>query len=74
MGLIMTESDWLRPKEAVRYLATLGCCYSYRTLGNLRSNNNAGKGPSFVRIGWSKVRYLKADLEAWAKKQMVRVD
>ena len=70
----MAESDWLSPKEAARYMANLGCALSHRTLGNLRSNNNAGKGPPFFRSGWRTIRYLKADLDAWVKKHAVRVE
>jgi hypothetical protein len=70
----MAESDWLRPKQAANYLANLGCFFSPRTLSNLRSNNNAGKGPPFVRSGSKTIRYLKSDLEEWARKQVVRIE
>ena len=70
----VSESDWFRSKEASAYLATLGCFVSHRTLDNMRAKNNAGGGPSFIRTGWSTIRYHKTDLDLWAKKQTVRVE
>jgi hypothetical protein len=70
----MAKGDWLCCKQVAAYLTEVGCPISHKTLANLRINNNAGKGPSYVRSGWKTVRYLKADLEAWAKRQMVRVE
>jgi hypothetical protein len=75
MGLTgMGANDWLSGKKASLYLEALGCFVSHKTLANYRCNNNAGRGPSFVRTGWKTVRYLKTDLDAWAKRQMVRVE
>jgi hypothetical protein len=70
----MVESDWLCTKEASSYLKTIGCFISPKTLANLRNNNNAGKGPTFSRTRWKTVRYLKADLQAWAAQNVERVE
>jgi hypothetical protein len=73
----MTEpkaSDWLNRKRAASYLADHGCPISVRTLELWASNNNAGRGPPFVRVRSKIIRYLKADLQAWASREIVRVE
>ena len=60
-------------KEAARYLGTLGMTVAPHTLACWASNNNAGRGPTFIRIGWSQVRYRKSDLDAWARSRMREV-
>ena len=67
------DAEWLTRKEAAKYLATLGCPMSPKTLANLAANGNAGKGPPFTRARWTIARYTKGDLEAWAESQMRRV-
>lgn len=61
-------------KEAALYLSSIGQRITAATLRNLASNNNAGKGPPFDRIGWGSVRYSRADLDAWAKARTTRVE
>jgi hypothetical protein len=72
--MMMAENEWLCGKLAAAYLATLGCFVSPKTLANLRSNNNRGRGPAFTRSRWKTVRYLKVDLDAWAKRETVRIE
>ncbi len=64
--------DWLTRKEAATYLASIGCPISKRALEKRASNNNAGKGPAFTRIGWRTVRYKREDLDAWAYRETTR--
>lgn len=66
--------DWLSRKDASLYLTAIGCPTSVRALEKRASNNNAGKGPSFTRSSWKCVKYKRADLDAWAQTQVVRVD
>jgi hypothetical protein len=67
-------ADWLNRKRAAQFLADLGCPVSTRTLELWASNGNAGKGPPFVRVRTKIIRYLKADLQAWASREIVRVE
>lgn len=60
-------------KEAAIYLTAIGYKITAKTLTNLASNNNEGKGPPFDRLGWGSVRYGRSDLDAWAKARTVRV-
>ena len=60
-------------KEAARYLTEIGQPITPKTLENMASNSNEGKGPPFDRIGWRAVRYARADLDAWAKARTTRV-
>lgn len=66
--------EWLSRKEAARYLESIGCPVSARSLETRAANNNEGRGPPFTRVGWKTVRYRKADLDAWAKREAVRVE
>lgn len=61
-------------REAVAYLASKGVHIAMQTLANMASNNNAGRGPAYTRIGWRAVSYSKADLDAWIKQYVVRVE
>ena len=70
----MTEDDLLGRKQAAAYLTGLGVSIAPKTLGNLASNQNAGKGPPFLRIRWRQVKYRRAELAAWAKAQIKKVD
>ena len=72
-NLNIGKDDFLSRKQAVAFLASLGCPLSYGTLGNMASNNNEGKGPPFHRIRWRIVRYKRQDLMDWVKKETVRV-
>lgn len=65
--------DWLTRKEAVDYLRSIGCPVTQRSLEKKASNNNAGKGPSFTRVGWRTVQYQRRDLDAWAYRETTRV-
>ena len=67
------SKEWLNRKEAAIHLANIGCPISVRTLEKWASHNNAGKGPPFMRIRWKIVRYSRADLEAWAYREVERV-
>lgn len=68
------QAEWLSRKEAARYLESIGCPVSVRTLETRAVNNNEGRGPPFTRIGWKTVRYKREDLDRWAKKEAVRVE
>jgi hypothetical protein len=67
------DEDWKTREQAAQYLTDIGCPISLRTLANLASNNNAGRGPPFTRYRWNRVRYFRPDLDQWAKEQRVRV-
>lgn len=67
------ESDFLSRKEASSYLAKIGCPLSVQTLANLAANQNAGRGPAFLRIRSKIVRYERAVLEKWAYEHTTRV-
>lgn len=68
-----SDDDLLCRKDASKYLETLGCAISAKTMANLASNNNAGRGPPFTRFRWRIVRYRRRDLKAWAEKEGERV-
>lgn len=68
-----SDREFLNRKEAANFLTKLGCPISARTLEKMASNGNAGKGPPFTRFRWKTVSYAKADLIAWAGKELVRV-
>lgn len=68
------DKDWMSRKEAANYLTRIGFPISARVLEKKAANNNAGKGPPFDRLGWKRVRYAKADLDDWAKRETVRVE
>lgn len=70
----MADDELLTRKAASGYLIKLGCPVSPRTLANMASNDNAGNGPAFIRFRWKTVRYKRADLDAWAVKEAVRVE
>ncbi len=61
-------------KESALYLCSIGYQIAEKTLKNMASNNNEGKGPPFDRIGWGSVRYARADLDAWARARTTRVE
>jgi hypothetical protein len=67
-----SPDDWLTRKESVVYLSSIGCPVTQRALEKRASNNNAGKGPAFTRIGWRTVRYKRSDLDAWAYRETTR--
>lgn len=70
----MADDDYLTRKAAAAYLAKLGCPVAPKTLENLAANDNAGRGPSFTRAMTRIVRYRRADLDAWAARNMKRVE
>lgn len=67
------QKDWFSRKEAALYLASIGCPVPLRTLEKWAMNNNAGKGPPFTRIKSKIVRYRRADLDAWAYREVTVV-
>ncbi len=67
------NKEFLNRKDCSRYLECLGLKLAPKTLANLAANNNGGDGPPFVRTRWSKVFYNRAEVEAWAKTQTVKV-
>ena len=69
----MQQEPMLNRKEAARYLCSIGYQIAPGTLAIMASNNNAGKGPPFIKIGWSQVKYRKRELDAWAKSRMREV-
>lgn len=70
----LPEDTWLSRKAAALYLTRGGFYITHRTLDMMATHNNAGKGPPFIRTSWKSVRYNQAELDAWAKKQTVRVE
>jgi hypothetical protein len=72
-GTVKSAKEWYSRKEAAGYLASIGCPVSVRMLENRAANNNAGRGPSFTRIGWRMVKYHRRDLDAWAYAQTEHV-
>jgi hypothetical protein len=70
----MPVDEWLATKDASKYLETIGCFVSPKTLANMRANANAGKGPSFTRTRLKAIRYLKADLKFWALMNVERIE
>lgn len=68
------SADWLPRKRAADFLADLGCPISPRTLERWAANGNSGRGPAFTRVRTNIIRYLKADLRAWAQRESVRVE
>lgn len=70
----VAETIWLDRKEAALFLTKIGCPVSAKRLANMASNNNAGKGPAYTRIGWAQVRYEERDLRTWAETRVVRIE
>lgn len=62
--------DKLSRKEAARYLTSLGYRIAPKTLANLAANNNARKGPPFIRYGWTSVVYDRGALETWVRERV----
>lgn len=63
----------LTRKEAARYLNSIGYQIAPQTLARMASNNNEGKGPPFIKIGWAQVKYRRSELDVWAKSRMREV-
>ncbi len=62
-------------KQAAKYLREAWSInIAPKTLANMASNNNAGKGPAFTRYSWKTVLYEQADLDAWGRQNAVRVE
>jgi len=70
MNLAIENEPLLNRKEAARYITSLGYTIAPQTLAEMASNNNAGKGPPFIKFGWSQVKYRKSELDAWTKSRM----
>jgi len=68
------STEWLTRKQASLYLTSIGCPLSPQTLANRAANNNKGNGPPYSRIGWNIVRYKRSDLDAWAAKNIDRIE
>lgn len=73
MEAVLSPDDWLTRKEAAEYLGKLGCPITVAYLERMAVDNNAGNGPPFTRTRWRLVRYRRSDLDAWAKREAVRV-
>ena len=67
------SGDWLTRKEASKLLGDLGCPVSPAGLARLSVRSNEGGGPPFTCSRKRVVRYLAADLKAWAMRQIRRV-
>lgn len=61
-------------KEAVRYLGSIGCPISLRTLENMATDSTRAKGPPFTKFSWGAVRYSRGDLDKWAAANTRRVE
>lgn len=70
----MADQQFFTRKQAAAYLHSLGLFLSAGTLKNYATHENAGRGPPFTRYRGFKVVYAKADLETWARKQVVRIE
>lgn len=69
----LEKKEFLSRGECATYLAHLGYPISVGRLNNLASNNNAGGGPPFNRVRWSRVYYRRVDVEEWVKKNTEHV-
>jgi hypothetical protein len=67
------DKEWLSRKEAAAYLTSIGRPIAPQTLAHMAVNDNARGGPPYVRIRWSIVKYRRADLDGWARREMQRV-
>lgn len=68
------SGEYLTRKAAANFLTKEGYPINARSLANLASNNNAGNGPAFTRMGWgAPVQYHTDDLIAWAKMKRQKV-
>lgn len=67
----MGDNDFLNRKSAVAYLNKIGFAVSHSTLERLALQ---GKGPPFTKTLQRIVRYRRADLDAWAVKNMERIE
>jgi hypothetical protein len=65
--------DELTRRQASTYLGKIGYPMTVRALEKRASNDNAGKGPPFIRKSWKCVRYVRSDLDAWAAAQSERI-
>lgn len=68
------EDTYLTRRAAAEYLKRIGCATTWRTLERLAVNNNAGRGPAFIKTGARTIRYRQSDLDKWAAKRAVRVE
>lgn len=68
-----SPQDELTRKEAARYLTERGWPISHRSLANRARYDNAGGGPAFKRYDWGRVRYVRADLDAWLAQKLAKV-
>lgn len=69
----MTD-QFLNRKEAANYLTSLGCPVSAQRLAFYAMQNNERGGPPFTKIKGFTVRYVKTDLEIWAKANTKRIE
>ena len=70
----MTDDDLLSRKAAAAYLQKKGCATSPNTLHKLAMNGNAGRGPPFTKYRKQFIRYRRVDLDAWAARELKRVE
>lgn len=68
------EDELLSRKAASKHLQGLGCAASPHTLARLAMNNNAGRGPPFTKFRKTFIRYRRSELDAWAAKNLRRVE
>lgn len=67
-------AEWLTRKQASGYLQAQGMPIEASTLASMASNGNAGKGPTYYRVGWNRIRYKRTDLDEWKERKMIRVE
>ena len=73
----MAGDELLNRKQAAAYLRAKGCATGETTLARLAMHNNEGGGPSYIvyrRKKKNHIRYPIKDLDAWAAKQIRRVE
>ena len=68
-----SPDDLLTRKAAAAYLCSMGYSIAPQTLAYYAANGNKMKGPPFLKIGWSQVKYRRGELDAWAKSRMREV-
>ena len=73
-GAMMEDDEFLTRKGAALYLTSIGYPVNHRTMANWAANNNAGNGPPFLVLHWSRVWYRKSDLDAWVRNRVRRVE
>lgn len=68
------KAEYLDRKECAIYLSDKGFKISAKTLANIAANRNAGDGPPFHRVRWTRVFYKRTEVDAWAAERTEKVE